>query len=130
MMLSFLEAADFPAAGGYLLGMTTDEVFFHFAVVSGAAILLWLGVNWVDRLRLHWSRRAQTPEALLRELSRAHRLSRGDRQFLAQIVGEAASAGCCRVFIDPRVIDDYAGDHPAEAEQCRRLARRLFDERG
>jgi hypothetical protein len=121
-------AADFIVIRGFLLGMTTDEVLFHFVVVSGAAILLWLGVNWVDRLRLRRALNAQTPQALLRELCRAHRLSRADRQFVAQIAEESPAGQSCRVFIEPRIIDEYAGAHPAAAEQCRCLAKRLFGE--
>ena len=129
MTISFTAAAGLAPPPGFLLGMAVEEVFFHLAVISGAALVLWLGVSWVDRLRLHWSLNSQTPKALFRELCRAHRLSRTDRQFLAAIAELSPAAECCRVFIDRRVLDDFAGANPAEFDHCRRLAGRLFGER-
>jgi hypothetical protein len=95
---------------------------------SGAAILLWLGVNWVERKRVQWFLNARTPKTLFRELCRAHGLSHSDRRCLAQIAQPSTSDECCRVFIDPRVIDEFAEANPATANECRHLAQQLFGE--
>ena len=78
-MTTWLAAAANPtlAAGNSLFAQIPAEFLFHLSVVSGAVILLWLGVNWVERLRVHWSLYAQTPADLFRELCQAHELERG-----------------------------------------------------
>jgi len=104
------------------------EFLFHLAVVTGAGSLLWISVNWVERLRLRYYVNAQTPKALFRELCRAHGLSRADRQLLNLVADEAAPQLRCRVFIDSRVIEQFAAAHPDTADECRFLARRLFNQ--
>jgi hypothetical protein len=125
-----LQAAQSPmfAWGELLLDWIPTEFLFHLAVVTGAGFLLWIGVNWVERLRLRYYVNAQTPKALFRELCRAHGLSRTDRNLLKLIADEAAPELRCRVFIDSRVIEQFAAAHPDEADECRFLSRRLFSE--
>jgi hypothetical protein len=128
-MSNWLPATTNPIpSAGLLFGMAATEMLFHFAVISGAALLLWLGVNWVERLRVQWFLKARTPQTLFRELCGAHGLSHADRRCLAQIAQPSSSDECCRVFIDSRVIDEYSRANPATAEECRHLARRLFGE--
>ncbi len=116
------------AWGDFLFDWIPTEFLFHLAVVTGAGFLLWIGVNWVERLRLRFYVNAQTPKALFRELCRAHALSRADRQLLKVIADEASPELRCRVFIDSRVIEQFAVVHPDDADECRFLARRLFSE--
>jgi hypothetical protein len=116
------------AWGEPFLDWIPTEFLFHLAVVTGAGFLLWIGVNWVERLRLRYYVNAQTPKALFRELCRAHGFSRADRNLLKLIADEAAPELRCRVFIDSQVIERFAVAHPDEADGCRFLARRLFSE--
>ena len=116
------------AWGEFAFDWIPTEFLFHLAVVTGAGFLLWIGVNWVERLRLRFYVNAQTPKALFRELCRAHGLSRADRQLLNLVADEAAPELRCRVFIDTRVIEQFAAAHPDTADECRYLARRLFSE--
>src|SRR5262245_61570019 len=97
------------------------DFFFHFTVVSVSALVLWLGVTGVDRWRIHWHRSTRTPRALFGELCRAHLLSRADRRSLAQIAKDVSSDDYCRVFIDRRLIDQFANRHPEAANECRSL---------
>jgi hypothetical protein len=128
MTICFPATANLDISTGLLFGMGGTEFLFHFAVITVSAILLWLGVNWVEHLRVQWFLNARTPKTLFRELCRAHGLSHADRRCLSQIAQPSSSDQCCRVFIDPRVIDDFARAHPAAANECRRLARQLFGE--
>jgi hypothetical protein len=125
-----LAAAQTPvlAWGEAFFDWIPTEFLFHLAVVTGAGFLLWIGVNWVERLRLRFYVNAQTPKALFRELCRAQGLSRADRQLLKLIADEGSPELRCRVFIDAQVIERYAAVHPDDADDCRFLARRLFSE--
>src|SRR5262245_63799044 len=129
-MIIGLPAAQTPnfAWGELPFDWIPTEFLFHLAVVTGAGFLLWIGVNWVERLRLRYYVNAQTPEALFRELCRAHGLSRADRQLLNLVADGASPELRCRVFIDSRVIEQFAAAHPDTADECRYLARRLFSE--
>jgi len=129
-MIIGLKAAQIPilAWGEAYFDWIPTEFLFHLAVVTGAGFLLWVGVNWVERLRLRFYVNAQTPKALFRELCRAHGLSRADRQLLNLVADEASPELRCRVFIDSRVLGQFAAAHPDEADACRFLARRLFSE--
>jgi len=129
-MITGLTAAQTPvlAWGEVFFDWIPTEFLFHLAVVTGAGFLLWINVNWVERLRLRFYVNAQTPRALFRELCRAHGLSRADRQLLNLVADEASPGLRCQVFVDSRVIKQFAAAHPDEADACRFLARRLFSE--
>ena len=101
-----------------------SDFFFHFTVVSVSALVLWLGVTGVDRWRIRWYRSTRTPRALFGELCRAHLLSRADRRSLAQIARDVSSDDYCRVFIDRRLIDQFASRHPEAAHECRSLTQK------
>lgn len=98
----------------------------HLIVISGAALVLWLAVNGVERVRLHRRQYSQTPQALFAELCQAHGLSRTDRTLLVSISEAGGANSCCHVFLDPQVIRRFARNNPADAEDCSDLMHRLF----
>lgn len=114
------------AVGSSMWDWLQGEVLFHVAVIGAAAMLLWWGINWAEQWRARRLLYARTPRALFRELCRAHGLSRADRQLLAAVLETVPSHQCCRVFVDRRIIDGFARMHPADADECRYLARVLF----
>ncbi len=127
--MTYWIAAIFPpvlAVGNGLYDWITGPGLFHLAVVAAAFFLVWQGVNWGERLRTRRAVYSQTPRALFRELCQAHALQRGDRQLLGLIAQQLPDAQCCRVFIDRQLIDNYTSANPADADECRHLARRLF----
>lgn len=130
MTSSFL-AATIPllAAGEFLTAWIPDRFLFHVGVIAAALLLLWLGVNWVERWRGHLLLSSQSPRTLFRELCRVHALTRTDRQRLAAITQTFSPEQSCRIFIDPRVLEEYARSNPAEAEESRYFLRRLFGSR-
>ena len=99
---------------------------FHLAIVAVAGLMLWLAFNRVEWLRLARQRYSQSPQALFAELCHAHELSRSDRLLLSQISQTPGVNPCCRVFIDPQVIRQFAQNNPAVAADCFELVRRLF----
>jgi len=115
------------AVGDFLTAWLPEGFLFHVTVIASALALLWLAVNWVERWRGFRLARSQTPWALFRELCRAHALPRARRQLLTVIAEEASPNQCCRVFIEPRLLEDYARAHPATADEARQLLRLLFD---
>jgi hypothetical protein len=127
-MTNLLLAARSPvlALSNRLTRWLSGELLFHLAVVAGAVFLVWLGVTFVERFRFRLRFGVQTPQALFRELCRAHALTRSDRQLLGLVSQDVAPDQCCRVFIDSRVIDAYSRSHPAVADECRSLSQRVF----
>ena len=127
-MTNLLLAAPSPvlALGNRLTKWLSGEFLFHLAVIAGAVILVWLGVTFVERFRFRLRFGVQTPQALFRELCRAHGLTRADRQLLGFVSHEVAPDQCCRVFIDARLIEAYCRSHPELTEECRSLSQRLF----
>ena len=102
---------------------------FHLVVIAVAGLLLWLAINRVEWLQLARQQYSQTQQALFAELCQAHDLSRTDRTLLSQISQTTGVIPCCRVFIDPQVIQQFAQNNPADAENCLDLVRRLFGTR-
>ena len=103
-----------------------DRFLFHLTVIASALAILWLGVNGVERWRGFRLANSQSPQALFRELCRAHALTRARRQLLTAISQAAPPEQCCQVFIDPRLIQEYARVNPGDADQARYLLRLLF----
>ena len=102
---------------------------FHLVVIAVAGFVLWLAVNRVAWLRLSRQQYSQSPQALFAELCQAHELSRSNRLLLSQISQTNGVNPCCRVFIDPQVIQQFAQNNPADADDCLDLVRRLFGTR-
>jgi hypothetical protein len=114
------------AYGNSWSDLDLQSIVFHTSVVAAAGFLLWLGVTTVGRMRESRSRYGRSPEALFLDLCRAHRLSRIDRQMLTVVAQTLPGEQCCRVFIDAQVLQHFAREHPADAEGCMDLVRRLF----
>jgi hypothetical protein len=114
------------AAGDSLFDWNSGEFLFHAAVVAVAIAVLWAGVALGERWRIRRRLNARTPRALFRELCQAHELTRADRQLLTTVAQASPSEQCCQVFIDRKVIDEFTRAHPAEADECRYLSKRLF----
>jgi hypothetical protein len=119
-------ASTTPVVAAGLPRWISGELLFHLAVIAGAVVLVWLGITFVDRFRIRLRPGANTPQALFRELCRAHGLTRADRQLLTLISDESPPAQCCRIFIDVGLIEAYSLAHPALAAECRSLSQRLF----
>jgi hypothetical protein len=114
------------AAGNFLSNWIPEGFLFHVTVIGSVLALLWLGLNWADRWRGFWYLKSRTPRALFRELCHAHALTRSSRLLVREISQAVSPEQCCRVFIDPRLIEDYARQHPDDADEARRLGRVLF----
>jgi hypothetical protein len=109
------------------LGFVSDwdgrTLMSHLVAIAVAGFLLWLAANRLEWLRLSRRQYSQSQEALFAELCQAHDLSRTDRRLLSQTIGDN---GSCSVFVDPRVIQQFAQNNPADAQHCLDLCRRLF----
>lgn len=99
---------------------------FQLIAIAVAGLLLWLVVNRLDWLRSSRRQYSQSQEALFAELCQAHRLSRSDRALLWLIGAAKGTNRVCCVFVDPRVIQQFAQNNPADAGDCLELCRRLF----
>lgn len=104
----------------------TKSVMTHLCVIAIAGLLLWLAINRVGWLLTNRQRFRQTHQALFADLCRAHALTRPGRALLTQISQTLPVNQCCRVFIDARIIQQYAETNPADAEVCSELARQMF----
>lgn len=102
------------------------SIAFHLTVVSVAVVLVWLAITQITRLRTSWARHAQSPAALFAELCQVHKLTRSDRRLLAIASEAVPQAECCRVFIEPTVLQQFSRENPDEADNCRALLRALF----
>lgn len=113
-----------------IFGMATNwdgrSVMSHLAAIAVAGLLLWLAVNRLEWLRLKGRQYSQTQEALFAELCQAHDLSRTDRALLSLISQSIDASRPCCVFLDPRIIQQFAQNNPADAENSLDLFRRLF----
>ena|SRR5436190_1910169 len=102
----------------------------HLIAISIGGFVLWLAANRFEWFRSSRQQYSQTQAALFAELCRAHALSRSDRTLLALIAQTIGGNRCCGVFVDPRVIRQFAENNPDESGNCLDLSRRLFGSRG
>lgn len=98
----------------------------HLIAIAVAGFLLWLAVNRLEWYRLAQRQYSQSQESLFVELCHAHRLSRADRTLLSSIAQTKGPNKFCRVFVDERVIQEFAQNNPGDAESSLDLCRRLF----
>ncbi len=106
------------------------DVMSHLVAVTIAGFLLWLAANRLEWFRLARKQYSQSQDSLFAELCQAHNLSRSDRTLLALVAQTRGPQKNCCVFVDPRVIQEYAQNNPADAENCLDLRGRLFGTRG
>ena len=114
------------AIGGGGFEWDASTIAIHLTVMAVAGGLVWLAVSQILRLRSSWQRQAQSPVALFAELCQAHELTRSDRRLLADVSETVAAGECCRVFIDAKILQQFARANPDDAEDCRSLLQRLF----
>jgi hypothetical protein len=98
----------------------------HLVAIGVAGILLWLAANRMEWFRLSRRQYTQSQEALFTELCQAHDLSRADRALLSMVAQTVEAGRTCCVFVDPKVIQQFAQNHPADASNCLDLCQRLF----
>ena len=98
----------------------------HVIAIAVAGFLLWLAVNRLEWFRYSQKLYSQSQEALFAELCHTHSLSRADRALLSLIAQTKGPNQVCLVFVDSRVIQQYAQNNPSETETCLNLCRRLF----
>jgi hypothetical protein len=117
-----------PLAGS--LGFVSDwdgrTLLSHLVAIAVAGFLLWLAANRLEWFRLSRRQYSQSQEALFAELCQAHDLSRTERRLLSLISQTIGDNGSCSAFVDPRVIQQFAQNNPADAQNCLDLCRRLF----
>jgi hypothetical protein len=111
---------------GFTPAWQWSDLMPHLIAIAVAGFLLWLAVNRLEWFRLSRRQYSQTQEALFAELCQAHALSRSDRTLLSLIAQTLGVHRPCGVFVDPRVIQQFAQNNPADAEGCADLVRRLF----
>lgn len=118
-----------PLASGFLPDWDWRSLMSHLVAIAIAGFLLWLAVNRLEWFRFARRQYSQTQEALFAELCQAHDLSRSERTLLSLIAQTVGADKCCCVFVDPRVIEQFARNNSADAEESLDLYRRLFGTR-
>jgi hypothetical protein len=115
-----------PLASSLLPDWDWRSLMSHLVAIAIAAFLLWLAANRLEWFRFARRQYSQTQEALFAELCHAHDLSRTERMLLSLIGQSIGADRCCWVFVDPRIVQQFARNNPADADGCLELGQRLF----
>lgn len=101
-----------------------DNWFLIAAVLAIAAF--WIALHFWDKHRKRRTRAGSNPKSLFLELCQAHKLSRAERNRLAYAASEKQLPHAGILFVDPRLLQDFAqGDDP-DHEEYALLFRKLF----
>jgi hypothetical protein len=106
-------------------GVTMPYVIFGLVVAVALVITLWIVSRW---LRTREQRAYNSPRSLLKELCKAHGLSRQDRKLLKALARRHSLDQPSRLFLEPDRFEPAAGvgDTTGQRSRLERLRDRLF----
>lgn len=122
----FARAEVFATAGGLLHFLGNRDGMLHILIIVVAAAVLWGGLMIVEGIRTRRSERSRSPWGLFLELCAAHQLDRTERHALRSAAQTLPEADCCRIFLDPQILDGLRASGSADAPEYARLATKLF----
>lgn len=98
-------------------------LFISVAIVIGT---VWITLFLWEKIQLQRKATADTPQGLFYDLCKTHRLSRTDTNSLFKVASENYADQPAMIFINPNILNDYAGEASSDRKYYETLAERLF----
>jgi hypothetical protein len=123
-LLANIEA--YRAAGRYIRQGPSLQDNGILVVTVLAIALFWTGLYLWDRHRKSTVRLLTGPRGLFQELCQVHRLSPTDQALLSKAADRKQLDQPAVIFVDPRILSEFATSPHPEAADYARLSEKLF----